>query len=75
MGKRQTRIFSKDLINSFPSIAGLEANIVLRNKTVFHGRLLQIKEQTLSVKDLRLNRHNLSLKDIEEIVIDREATY
>ena len=75
MGKRQTRIFSKNLIKSFPSIAGLEANIVLRNKTVFHGKLFQINEQNLFIKDLRLKQHKLLLSEIEEIVVDKETLY
>ena len=75
MGKRQTRIFSKDLVNKYSSIAGLEVNIVLRNKTVLHGRPVQIEQQTLIIKDLRSKTHKLQLSEIEEIIIDKETIY
>ena len=74
MGKRQTRIFTKEL-KKFPSIVGLEVNVLLRNNTVFHGKLLQIDQQTLTLKDLRLKKHVLLLIEVEEIMIDKEAMY
>jgi ribosome maturation factor RimP len=74
MGKRQTRIFTKEL-KEFPSIVGLEVNVLLRNNTVFHGKLLQIDQQTLTLKDLRLKKHVLLLIEVEEIMIDKEAMY
>jgi ribosome maturation factor RimP len=74
MGKRQTRIFTKEL-KEFSSIVGLEVNVLLRNNTVFHGKLLQIDQQTLTLKDLRLKKHVLLLIEVEEIMIDKEAMY
>lgn len=75
MGKRQTRIFSKDLVNKFSSFAGLEVNIVLKNKTVLHGKPLQIDQQALIINNLRSKKHKLLLSEIEEIIVDKETMY
>ena len=76
MGKRQVRIFRKDLEKHLPELLQQPAvQVVLRNKAVLAGSLSSIKSDKLQLKDFRFNKHDFSLDEVEEIIYDIEAPY
>jgi hypothetical protein len=75
VGKRQLRIFRTDLANHQANLPGQEANILLTNQTTLHGYIVRLDESWLLMRDLRLKEHRISLKEIEEIMLDRETKF
>ncbi len=75
MGKRQTRIFRRDILPQAASLTGKEANIVLANHATLHGVLLEITDKHLVIKDMRLKKHTILLAHIHEITLDYTAEW
>lgn len=76
MGKRQVRIFQKDLEKRLPEVLQQSVvQVVLRNKTVLSGSMSSINAGELQLKDLRFNKHEFTLEEVEEIIYDIEAPY
>ncbi|AKD02157.1 hypothetical protein POKO110462_11770 [Pontibacter korlensis] len=76
MGKRQTRIFRKDLLNHrFELLQSPAVQVVLRTKVVLTGRLKELDAKGAELEDLRFNRHTFPLEQVEEIIYDIEAPY
>jgi len=75
MGKRQIIIPAKNIIENTAVLAGKEVNLLLKNNTVFHGVVVEIKELTVLLKDMLLNKHTFLIRQIEEIVTDQETLY
>ena len=48
---------------------------MLTNQTTLHGYILRLDESWLFMRDLRLKEHRISLKEIEEIMLDRETKF
>ena len=75
MGRRQTRIFQRDILPQAASLPGKEANIVLTNQATLHGVVLEISGDNLIIRDMRLKKHTVSLAHIHEITLDYMAEW
>jgi hypothetical protein len=75
MGKRQTRIFAKDILQQLPVIINQEANVLLKNGTVFHGIFQQSATSGFLLKDMLGRSHIIAAEDIAAIILDKEALY
>jgi len=76
MGKRQTRIFRKDIPQHVQQLlAQKSVQVVLRNKVVLTGLLLQVSPEQLQLQDYRFHKHTLPVEQVEEIIYDTEAAY
>jgi hypothetical protein len=75
MGKRQTRIFAKDILQQLPLIINQEANVLLKNGTVFHGIIRQSTAPGFLLKDMLGRSHTIAAEDIAEIILDKEVLY
>jgi hypothetical protein len=75
MGKRQIRIFARDLSSKLSSVINREVNILLKNGAVFHGI---IKQQTISgihLEDMFGHKHTIETNNVDEIILDIPALY
>ena len=76
MGKRQVRIFQKDLEKRLPEVLQQPVvQVVLRNKSVLVGSLSGTSAGGLQLKDFRFHKHEFTLEEVEEIIYDIEAPY
>ncbi|GAB3197855.1 hypothetical protein ABID22_000725 [Pontibacter aydingkolensis] len=76
MGKRQVRIFQKDLEQRLPELLQQPVvQVVLRTKAVLAGSLSSINSSRLQLKDFRFNKHEFTPDEVEEIFYDIEAPY
>lgn len=70
MGKRQIRIFENEFSEKLSSLLNQELNLVLKNNVTLHGKILNISEQKILLKDAILRKHIIEIKQIAEIVVD-----
>ncbi|SFG42012.1 hypothetical protein [Pontibacter chinhatensis] len=76
MGKRQFRIFRKDLLSRrFELLQSPAVQVVLRSKVVLAGKLKELDEKGAELQDLRFNYHTFRLEQVEEMIYDVEAPY
>ncbi len=76
MGKRQKRIFRKDIPQHIQELLQQETvQVVLRSKVVIQGHLLHLTAEELQLQDQRFSKHTLPLDEVEEIIYDFEAPY
>ncbi|WP_242927748.1 hypothetical protein [Pontibacter vulgaris] len=76
MGKRQYRIFRKDIPQHISEILQqTNVQVVLRTKVVVQGTILSLTTEKLELLDGRRNKHELPVNQIEEIIYDKEAAY
>jgi hypothetical protein len=76
MGKRQIRIFRKDLEQHLSELLQIPVvQVILQNKVVLHGSLSSLKTGELQLQDFRFGKHVIAPEQIEEIIYDIEAPY
>jgi hypothetical protein len=76
MGKRQKRIFRKDIYNHMQELLQRRTvQVVLRSKVVLNGDILKLTDAELQLQDHRFNTHTFLLEQVEEIIYDIEAPY
>jgi hypothetical protein len=75
MGKRQTRIFQKDIAAALPDLQQRDAHVVQRSGKVLRGIITAISDRHLTLLNQRLHPHSVALEEIEEIVYDRETAF
>jgi hypothetical protein len=75
MGKRLVRIFNPELKAKSDSLKGKEADVVLTDKTTFHGEITEITEREVILKDRRSISHKIEIKKIDEVIYDLESSY
>lgn len=76
MGKRQVRIFRKDIPQHISELLLQKAvQVVLRSKVVLHGALKVLTPEHLQLQDQRFHIHTFPLEQVEEIIYDVEAPY
>lgn len=76
MGKRQIRIFRKDIPEHIPDLLLQRAvQVVLRSRVVLHGVLLKLTPEQLQLQDQRTGKHVVPVEQVEEIIYDVEAAY
>ncbi len=75
MGKRQIRLSSSELLSNTNTFIGKEINLVLKAGHTICGEAIKIDLGKLIVKDHFLQKHNVRLEEIEEIVLDFVAEY
>jgi hypothetical protein len=73
MGKRQVRIFQKNLLEKGPEITGREVHVILSDNRVFHGMVNEFSNVSLCIKDYRQRLHTFGLGEIQELVYDLET--
>ena len=76
MGKRQIRISGTKLQQH--TLALLErpvVQVVLRNRVVLAGKLLDVSPETITVLDMRRSKQVLPTDQIQEIIYDLEAAF
>ncbi len=76
MGKRQVRIFRKNIPEHIPELLLQKAvQVVLRSKVVLHGTLKQLTTAQLQLEDRRFGKHVVQVADVEELIYDVEAAW
>jgi len=75
MGKRQIRIFRKDIPEHLPELLQKAVQLVLRSRVVLHGVLLKLTPEHLQLQDQRSGKHLVPVEQVEEIIYDVEAPY
>lgn len=75
MGKRLIRLLAKELLQQLPNHIGQELNIVLRDKTTMHGVLKKVNENLLELQDLLQRKHLVKVEEVEEVILDKEASF
>lgn len=75
MGKRQKRIFPNQIAQSLAEIINKEVNIVLKSGKTIASIVKTMNNNQMVVQDHFLQKHNVRLEEIEEIVIDFVAPY
>jgi hypothetical protein len=76
MGKRQKRIFRKDIYNHVQELLERRTvQVILRSKVVLNGDILKLTDAELQLQDHRFSRHTFPLEQVEEIIYDIEAPY
>ncbi|MCS6988673.1 MAG: hypothetical protein NZM06_04075 [Chloroherpetonaceae bacterium] len=72
MGKRQIIIKGADVK---PSHVGEEVNIEDKSRKVWHGYIVNVTSDSLTLRDLRQKHHIIKLADIQRVFIDRVTAY
>ncbi|MBF9252084.1 hypothetical protein I2I11_02145 [Pontibacter sp. 172403-2] len=75
MGKRQIRIFRKDIPERLPELLQRAVQVVLRSRVVLHGVLLKLTPGQLQLQDQRFGKHLVPVEEVEEIIYDVEAAW
>ncbi|WP_089319520.1 hypothetical protein [Pontibacter ummariensis] len=76
MGKRQIRIFRKDLLqHNLELLQRPTVQVVLRNRVVLTGVLRAVDPAGLQLQDQRFHRHTMPMEEVEEVIYDIEAAY
>ncbi len=75
MGKRQIRVFQKDIFSQRNQLVGKNAQVVLGSQATFYGTILNIEEASLQIRDMRLKKHRYPLTEVTELVLDYVTTY
>jgi hypothetical protein len=73
MGKRQKRFTGEDLASE--EIVGKEANVVKKDGTIFHIKILSLNSDHLIGEDLRKKKYKFALKEVYEIILDLVSAY
>ncbi|MBD1396796.1 hypothetical protein H9Q13_06430 [Pontibacter sp. JH31] len=76
MGKRQIRIFRKDIPQHLPELLLQDSvQVILRNRVVVQGKLKTATADNFEILDGRRNQHAIPVRDVEEVIYDVEAPY
>lgn len=75
MGKRLIRIFPPFTQEQLQSLKESEVNLVLKNNSTYHGKILKIEEVKLYFRDSIRRKHQFLLEELAEIITDKRSTY
>jgi hypothetical protein len=75
MGKRLVRINNKDISGKLKELIGREVNLVLINKNILHGVIIDSPEHTFRIKDMLLKTHYVKFSEVNEVIYDIEAAF
>jgi hypothetical protein len=75
VGKRQVRVFRKDILLKKSDIEGKPGHVIMSDHVVHNGQILEVTESHLVLLDPRFNKHSLEMDTIEEVVYDKETDY
>lgn len=70
MAKRQIRIPADGIHSRLKVVPDHPATVVLRNGQVFYLNILNIRDLSLLVSDMRNIKKEIEIKDIDEVIID-----
>ena len=73
MGKRQVRIFQKELAGRRAELAGKEVHLILTDNRVFRGTVNEFSDVSLCITDFRRRLHKFRPEEIQELVYDLET--
>lgn len=75
MGKRQVRIFQKDIYPNRPRLLRQDAHVVLRSARVLRGVISELTNSHLTLLNHRQHPQSVELEEVEEVVYDLEAEH
>ncbi|WP_187260954.1 hypothetical protein [Pontibacter beigongshangensis] len=76
MGKRQIRVYNKDILAQVPELLLQPVvQVVLHTNVVIQGRLRTIDPINAELWDRTFERRVLPLQQIKEIIYDKEAAF
>ena len=75
MGKRQIRLFRKDIGSALESLLQKDAHVVMRSSRVWRGVITKLQGDHLTLVNHRLQPQTLDLNEVEEIIYDRETEH
>jgi small nuclear ribonucleoprotein (snRNP)-like protein len=73
MSKRLIRIKGTDACSKLAGLSDTEINVVLRNGVTYFGKLQQINQNEVIIRDAREHIHILKTESVHEIVLDTTA--
>ena len=74
MAKRQERLHGRAAIEAkAATLPGMKVTLVLKSKAAFFVEILALADAQVKAKNMRLQKQNFDLNDIEEIIIDKIA--
>ncbi|GAB3899269.1 hypothetical protein GCM10028803_20100 [Larkinella knui] len=80
MGKRLIRIRATELLNNWTSetanrLINAEVNVVFLDGRTLHGRLLNVQNFELSVRDNVGHGHLVPIQTVDEVILDEKAPF
>lgn len=80
MGKRLIRIRATELLKQWTTesaarLNNAEVNVVFIDGRTLHGRLLDVQDSELSVRDLIGHRHTVLIQTVDEVILDEKAPF
>lgn len=73
MATRQVRLSGEKLDKEAFKLINTWVTLVLKNRSVLYGMIDKVDGDIFYIKDARLKKHQISLKDISEIIRDIHA--
>jgi small nuclear ribonucleoprotein (snRNP)-like protein len=74
MGTRQLRISDREQVNNtIKEYVGKSITVVLKDKTALFGLLYAVNDQTIVLKNMRLQKCRYALDQIDELYIDAKT--
>ena len=74
MSKRLIRIFAPTLMATLPKLIHQEVNVVRRDGHTVFGTMESFTNKSVIVRDLRSHLHEITLTDVDEIILDYQGT-
>ncbi len=75
MGKRQIRFYGENVSENLQKNINTELNLVLKNNTTFHGKVIEINQNTIKFQDKLLKKYNFDINQISEFIVDFRSIY
>lgn len=75
MGKRQIRVFNKNISRQIGTFTDKELTFILKDNTMLRGVALIARPDLFEVRDALMVNHTVKVQDIEEIIFDYEAPF
>lgn len=75
MGKRQIRIFEKDIEAKLQDLVQKELNLILKNDLTLRGEIYSYDQSHVYLKDTIRRKHVIEKSAIAEIIIDHTTLY
>ena len=75
MGKRQIRIFEKDVATKLPELKKKELTLVFKNDLTLKGEIYKFDQSQVFFRDTIRRKHVIELSTIAEIIVDHTTNY
>lgn len=71
MASRLIRIHATEFIQHIDKHVGIEADFVLRDNSVVHGRITKFDKESITITDYREHKHKVALTEIAEMILSK----